>query len=316
VDALSDVLSAVRLTSGAFLDAEFTAPWCVTAQVGPEDCRPAGPLPAHIIAYHYVVTGRLVLMVQGMSPVYVAAGEIVLLSRNDRHALGSAPGLPPEVIDHLVQVPDHPGSPTLRYGGGGEVTRIICGFLGCEVPDNPLIDTLPTVLQFRLDEDGTGTWIAESFHRAVHEFGVGGIGSATVLGRLAELLFIEAVRRYMATLPPGQTGWLAGLRDRSVGRALALVHRQPGREWTAGELASQVGLSRSAFAERFVRLIDMPPMRYLTWWRLQLAASRLREGSRSTAQIAEEVGYGSEAALGRAFKSHFGVTLATWRRRR
>src|SRR5690606_21874121 len=115
--------------------------------------------PAHIIAYHYVIAGRLVLMVQGMPPVEVGAGEIVLLPRNDRHALGDAPGLPPRVIDHLVRVPDHPGPATLRYGGGGEATRIICGFLGCGVPDNPLIDALPAVLRFRIGEDHAGTWI-------------------------------------------------------------------------------------------------------------------------------------------------------------
>jgi len=169
------------------------------------------------------------------------------------------------------------------------------------------------VLRLNAREGAGGAWIGDSFRRAAEEFTTGGAGSTTVLSKLAELLFVEAVRRYLATLPEAQTGWLAGLRDAKVGKALAVLHTRPAHAWTTDELAQAVGMSRSAFAERFTSLVGMPPMRYLTRWRLQLSAVRLRESPRSLGQIAYEVGYESEAAFSRAFKSTFGTTPGDWR---
>lgn len=315
MDALSDVMAAVRLSSSAFLDARLSAPWCIASQIGPEDCAPFGAVPAHIIAYHYVVAGRLFLQLDGATAVEVSAGDIVLLPRNDPHVLGSAPRLRPAIIDHLIQPPDGPRPAVLRIGGGGEETHIICGFLGCDVPDSPLIAALPAMLQLSAREGMGGAWIGGAFQRAAEEFATSGVGSTTILSKLAELLFVEAVRRYLATLPEAQTGWLAGLRDRVVGPALALLHARATHPWTTAELAQEVGLSRSAFAERFTDLVGTPPMRYLTRWRLQLAAVRLRESPRSTAQIAYDVGYESEAAFSRAFKRAFGVAPGAWRHR-
>ena len=314
MDALSEVFAAVRFSGGVFLDAEFTAPWCVASQVGPEEFSAQGRMPAHLIAYHYIVSGKLFVCVTGTPPLHVGAGEIVLLSRNDSHVLSSDPKLRPEVIDGLVQEPTEQSPARLRCGGGGEPARIVCGYIGCEVPDNPLLSTLPPVLKLGVRDGTGGAWIESSFRRAAEEFAHGGIGSAAVLGKLAELLFVDVVRRYLATLPEGQTGWLAGLRDRMVGRALALLHTRFAHPWTTEELARSVGLSRSAFAERFTALIGMPPMHYLTNWRLQLAAVRLRESAISTAQLANDVGYESDAAFNRAFKRAFGVTPATWRK--
>lgn len=316
MDALSDVMAAVRLTSSAFLDARFSAPWCMASQIGPEDCAPFGAMPAQIIAYHYVVAGRLFIELEDATPAEVTTGEIILLPRNDRHAVGSAPGLRPAIIEHLIQPPDGTCPATLRLGGGGEETHIICGFLGCEVPDNPLIAALPAMLRLNACEGIGGTWIGDSFQRAAQEFRTGGVGSSTVLSKLAELLFVEAVRRYLTMLPDTQTGWLAGLRDAKVGKALALLHTRTAQPWTTDELAHAVGLSRSAFAERFTNLVGMPPMRYLTRWRLQVAAMRLRDSPRSLAQIAYDVGYESEAAFSRAFKNAFGTTPGKWRQRK
>lgn len=314
MDALSEVFAAVRLSGGVFLDAEFTAPWCVVSQVGPEDFSAQGGMPAHLIAYHYVVAGRLFVEVQGTPPLEVRAGEIVLLPRNDRHLLASTPGLPPVVIAGEVQAPDATAPAVLRHGGGGEGTRIVCGYLGCDAPHNPLIATLPSLLRLEMGSHATGAWIESSFRHAAEEFAQGGAGSAAVLGKLAELLFVEAVRRYLAALPAGQTGWLAGLQDRRIGRALALLHTRVAHPWTTGELAREVGLSRSAFAERFTALLGAPPMHYLAGWRLQLAALRLRDSAASTAQIAWDVGYESDAAFNRAFKRTFACTPAAWRR--
>ena len=314
VDALSDVFAAVRLTGGAFLDAEFSAPWCIAAQIGPEDCRPLGRMPAQVIAYHYVVAGDMHVRVADAPPLRAEAGEIVLLPRNDPHVLGSAPDLAPTRFDPFIQAEDALAPASLRHGGGGETTRIVCGFLGCEVPRNPLLATLPAVLTLDVRRGAGGDWIGHTFRHAAEEFAQGGIGSAAVLGKLAELLFIEAVRRYLAMLPEGRTGWLAGLRDRMVGRALTLLHARVAHPWTTEELAREVGLSRSAFAQRFTDLLGMPPMHYLANWRLQLAALRLRDSPASMARIAADVGYESDAAFNRAFKRAFGVTPAAWRR--
>lgn len=314
MDVLSDVFAAVRFSGGVFLDAEFTAPWCVVSQVGPEEFRAQGRMPAHLIAYHYIVDGRLFVRVADTPALEVQAGEIVLLPRNDGHVLGSAPGLRPEVIDNLVEGPSERGPASLRFGGGGEPTRIVCGYIGCDMPDNLLLRALPPVLKLGVRGGSGGAWLESSFRHAAEEYGISGSGSAALLGKLAELLFVEGVRRYVAALPEGQTGWLAGLRDRMVGRALALLHARVAHPWTTEELAQEVGLSRSAFADRFTALIGMPPMRYLANWRLQLAAVRLRESAAATAQIASEVGYESDAAFNRAFKRAFGTTPAAWRR--
>jgi AraC-like DNA-binding protein len=236
------------------------------------------------------------------------------LPRNDAHVLGSAPDLAPTRIDPFIEMVDAAAPASLRFGGGGEMTRIVCGFLGCEVPRNPLLATLPAVLQLDVRHGAGGEWIERCFQRAAEEFAHSGIGSAAVLGKLAELLFVEAVRRYLAVLPEGHTGWLAGLRDRIVGRALTLLHARVAHPWTTEELAREVGLSRSAFAQRFTDLLGMPPMHYLANWRLQLAALRLRDSPAATAQIAADVGYASDAAFNRAFKRAFGVTPAAWRR--
>ena len=314
MDALSEVFTAVRFSGGVFLDAEFTAPWCVVSQVGPEEFRDQGKVPAHLIAYHYIVTGRLFISVAAAPALEVRAGEIVLLPRNDGHVLGSAPGLRAAVIDDQVQAPSDRAPATLRYGGGGEPTHIVCGYLGCDIPHNPLLSTLPEVLKIGVRDCAGGEWVESSIRHAVEEFAHSGIGSSAVLGKLAELLFVDAVRRYLATLPEGQTGWLAGLRDRMVGRALVLLHARFTHPWTTEELAREVGLSRSAFAERFTSLIGVPPMHYLTNWRLQLAAVWLRESAASTAQLASDVGYESDAAFNRAFKRAFGTTPAAWRK--
>lgn len=314
MDVLSDVFAAVRFSGGVFLDAEFTAPWCVVSQVGPDEFHAQGRMPAHLIAYHYIVEGRLFVSVVDAPALEVQAGEIVLLPRNDGHVLGSGPGLRPAVIDGLVQGASERGPASLRYGGGGEPTRIVCGYIGCDAPDNLLLKALPPVLKLGVRDGSGGAWLESSFRHAAEEFGISGSGSAAVLGKLAELLFVEGVRRYVAALPEGQTGWLAGLRDRMVGRALTLLHGRVAHPWTTEELAREVGLSRSAFAERFTGLIGVPPMHYLANWRLQLAAVRLRESAAATAQIASEVGYESDAAFNRAFKRVFGTTPARWRR--
>jgi AraC-like DNA-binding protein len=316
MDPLLDILRGLQLTGGVFLDAEFTAPWCVTARVGPEDCAGLLRSPSHVIAYHYVLEGRCVLSVDGWPTVDVQAGEVVLLPRNDPHRLGSAANVRAVSAEHLIEPAAGGGLARIVYGGGGESARILCGFLGTDTPDPPIAAILPAVLTLPVRDGMAGAWIETSFRFAAQELMDGRPGSPAILARLAELLFMEAVRQHVASTPAEQSGWIAGLRDPVVGRALALLHSENDHRWTSEALARATGASRSAFAERFTRLIGEPPMRYLARQRLRSAAQRLRVTAESIATVALGAGYESESAFSRAFKREYGTSPAAWRKAR
>lgn len=313
IDPLSEVLRSVRLSGGVFLDARFTAPWCVTAQLTPEDCKPYLTSPAQLIAYHFVIEGSLLLGLEGSAAMEISAGEIVILPRNDIHTLGSAAGVPPISADGLIQPSADGGLARIAHGGGGQPTHIVCGFLGSEETHNPLLATLPPVLKIDVRQGASRDWVEASVRFAARELTEGKFASSSVMSRLSELLFVEAVRNYASALQDEQTGWLKGLKDPYVGRALALLHGKIAAPWTAEMLSAEVSLSRSAFNERFTALVGMPPIRYLTYWRLQTAKEKLREGRGSIAQIAHAVGYDSEVAFNRAFRREFGLPPARWR---
>ena len=314
-DALSDVLRVVRLFGGVFLHADFTEPWCLISQVRPDDCGPLLPDVEHIILYHYVVAGRMVLQIGDEPAVEIGAREAVILPRNDAHRMGSDLGLKPVNSHEIMQPAADGGLAEIRYGGGGARTRLVCGFLGCRnVAGNPLLSALPRVLRLDTREGTAAEWIRVSFEFAADEVAAGRAGSDTVLAKLSELLFVEALRRHVESLPAEQTGWLAGLKDPFVARTLALIHGRLNEPWTVDHMAHEVGLSRSALADRFTRLIGEPPMHYLGRWRLQVAAQRLTTSHDPSARIAYEVGYESEAAFNRAFKRLFGAPPVTWRK--
>jgi AraC-like DNA-binding protein len=315
MDALSDVLRAAQLSGGVFLEAELTAPWCVSVNVTTEFCAPfLGPT-AHLIPYHYVVEGELHAVVDGSEPQRLGSGELVLLPRNDGHLMGSDLSLTPVRAADII-VPSSSGElASIHHGGGGAPTRMICGFLGYDsVQGNPVVASLPTAMILKVEEMGPAEWIRSTFQYAAQEVASGRPGSATVLAKLSDLLFVEAVRRHVEDLPADQTGWLAGLRDPMVARTLALMHGDIARAWSVEELGRTAGMSRSALADRFSRLIGMAPMHYLAHWRMQMAAQKLRGTNASLAQVAELVGYDSEAAFSRAFKKAFGTSPAIWRR--
>src|SRR5712672_2909154 len=317
MDALSDVLRVAHLTGGVFLHADFFAPWCIAARISPEHCMPALGPASHLIIYHSVIEGEFRIRVDGGDPedVVIGAGEVVLLPRNDLHLMGSDLSLPPVVGTDIIPPPKDGGLYSIHHGGAGSRTRMICGFLGCtSAVGNPVISTLPPLLKLNVEQGGAAEWIRSTFRYAAEEVATGRPGSETVLAKLSELLSVEAVWRYAEGLPDGQTGWFAGLREPHVARALALMHRDITRRWTVDDLGGEVGLSRSALAERFIRLIGVPPMHYLASWRMQVATQKLRNTSASLAQIGEIVGYDSEAAFSRAFKKAFGAAPATWRR--
>ena len=314
MDALSDVLRVVGLTGGVFMDAEFSEPWWVAGQVAPELCRPFMAQPAQVVSFHYVVEGGFELRLEGEPPCTVIAGEAVLMPRNDLHVFGSHRNRPPVDMRELIKPPGLSGLVKVTHGGGGARTRLVCGFLGGNEQMHPLLASLPAVMKIDIAGMAGGDWIGRTFSYAAQTLGDGDPGAATVVAKLSELLFVESIRRYLAGLPREETGWLAGLRDPAIGRALSLLHGRVAEDWTSEALAREVNMSRSTFADRFTALLGQPPMRYLTAWRMQLARHSLTETRRTVAQIAFEVGYESEAAFNRAFHRECGSPPATWRR--
>jgi AraC-like DNA-binding protein len=317
-DALSDVLKTVRLTGATFFDVVGKAPW-VAEQPSREMVLPLVlPGAEHLIAYHVVTEGQCFASIIGGEPIAVEAGEVVVFTNGDPHVMSSSPGMradpvPPDALDAVTasRLPFF-----MTYGGDGPISaKLVCGFLACDAqPFNPLLDTLPPVIKAGDLRDKDTGWLGQFIRLAMMESADKRAGGESVLARMSELMFIEVVRRHLESLPPEQTGWLAGLRDPFVGKALSLMHGGPARNWTIKELAKEVGLSRSVLAERFADLVGMPPMSYLAKWRMQIA-SGLLAGGVNIATVAAETGYGSEAAFSRAFKKMVGVPPSSWRRR-
>jgi AraC-like DNA-binding protein len=219
----------------------------------------------------------------------------------------------PVSVAKLIQRSASGGLTRLTHGGGGASTHIVCGFLGSEEGYNPLIASLPRVLTLDVRQGMSRDWIEASVRFAATELAEGKLATSSVMSRLSELLFVEAVRNYSSRLGDQAVGWLKGLRDPQVGRALALMHQRIGEPWSAEVLAKEAALSRSAFMDRFTSLVGMPPIRYLTVWRLEIAKLQLRETAQSIGQLAHSVGYESEEAFSRAFKREFGLSPARWR---
>lgn len=314
IDPIAEVLRSIRLSGGVFVDARFTAPWCVKSRVTEDDWGAFPTKPSLVIAYHVILEGAPLLMLAGEQPMQLRAGEVVLLPHNDTHVLASGPGLKPVSADALSRPAPGGGLARVVHGGGGATTRMVCGFLGSET-GQPLLAGLPRVLRLALSEGALRAWIEASVGFAASALEEGEGATSGLLARLSELLLIEAVRRYATSLPEAETGWLRGVNDRQIGRALALIHADPAAPWSAEQLARAAALSRSAFVERFTTLMGVPPIRYLTTLRLQAARQRLEESRVTVGELAYQVGYGSEEAFSRAFKRAFGLSPARWRER-
>jgi AraC-like DNA-binding protein len=313
MDPLSSVLRSFRLSGGVFIDSRFTAPWCVVTKLSAEDCGPFLSAPSLLIAYHFIIDGRFLLTVEGQPTIEVHAGEVVMLPRNDVHTLASGSGLAAVDAHALLQPSAGGGLAQISHGGGGETTHLVCGFLSSEDLYNPLIAALPRILKLDVRQGASRDWVDASVRFAASEMTEGRFGSSSMMSRLSELLFVEAVRQYLATSGDQDVGWLKGLEDPRVGRALSLIHSSISTSWSAEALAREVSMSRSAFVDRFKTLMGMPPIRYLTQWRLQTAKLHLRETNKTIAQLAYSVGYESEEAFSRAFKREFGLPPARWR---
>jgi AraC-like DNA-binding protein len=316
---LSDVLRAVRLTGAVFFRVEASAPWVMEI---PEGAALAPSIPSgaqNVISYH-IVTGGACWAVSGGEEIVLEAGDVLVFPRGDAYVMSSARGLRggpriPEILTFMREMSaGHLPFVVSEGGGGRERLELVCGFLGCDMrPFNPLFATLPPVLHLRSGVGRDDDPLSRLVHLTLAESRAHRPGGECVRVRLGELMFVEVVRRYLATLPAEQTGWLAALRDAVVGRALILLHQRPADPWTLDGLARETGASRSVLAERFTEFVGQPPMQYLTHWRMQMAARRLDDTVAKVATVALEVGYESEAAFSRAFKRIAGVSPARWR---
>jgi AraC-like DNA-binding protein len=313
MDALSEVLRMIRLRGALFLNGFFHEPWCVQVPPGADAARVLCPGARHLAILHMVLEGSCWVRLAGEEPFRMQAGDVVALPAGDAHVIGCELRQQPVDPRHALRL-KLPELAPLRYGGEGEATTLVCGWFAYEGDAaNPLLAALPRVLRVPLGGRPSGRWIAQSLRYALDEAAASQPGATALTAKVAESMFLETLRAYLDGMPPQQSGWLAGLRDPQVGHCLALMHEQPARNWSLDSLAREVHSSRSVLSERFTVLLGTPPMKYLKHWRLSLAARLLCSDRSKLLEVAEAVGYESEASFSRAFKGAYGVSPGAWR---
>ena len=308
MDAFSEILSGVKLNGALFFSAEFSAPWCFASPASSTLAPLLAPGAPHLVIYHFVIDGAAFVQTAAGQSMELGPGDVVVLPNGDPHIMTSSRGVTTTSLtsEILSKVRSRDLSP-LQAGGGGDPARYVCGYMACDpFLSRPILGGLPSVFKVNIRVDRSGQWLENSILHLVEEAASGRVGSEAMLAKLSEALFVDTLRRHVASLPEQQTGWLAGARDPIVGKSLGLLHGRIAHPWTIADLADEVGISRSALIERFTRYLAEPPMTYLMRWRLRLAARSLENTSRGVAAIAAEVGYESEAAFSRAFKREFG----------
>ncbi|HSB72173.1 MAG TPA: AraC family transcriptional regulator [Candidatus Methylomirabilis sp.] len=335
MDVLSDVLRVIRLSGAIFFSAEFTAPFALASPPSLELAARLLPTAECLALFHVLAQGDCWIALEGEAPLHMEQGDAIIFPHSHPHVMTSRVGTAPTPLDGMLPDVGADGILRMSHGGGGPATRFVCGFLQCDQRFNPLMGALPHVLWVRRRQDITtlettghgpgraavvlppdaGAWLMTTLGYLLAEVAAGQPGCRAVLARLAELLFVDVLRRYAHHLPMGQTGWLAGLSDPQVGRALRLLHQDPAHAWTVESVARAAGVSRSSLALRFSELIGESPMHYLTAWRMHVARQMLREHRFTIPEVAARVGYQSEAAFNRAFKRAAGAPPGLWLKR-
>lgn len=316
MQALAEILRAIRLDSAIFFHAEFGEPWCLASPPSAELARQLSRAGGHVIVYHLLCEGRAWVQPVGGARVDLTAGDLVTFPHGDGHHLGgTGHAAPVDARSAMPGVLAH-GVERLRLGGTGATARFICGFLACDPQvSRAFLGGLPPLIRVHIRADASGQWLERSLEFFVNQAASREPGAGEMLTRLSEVALAETLRRYAWALPDEATGWLAGARDADVGRALGLIHQRPAEPWSVAALSREAGVSRTVLTERFTHFLGVSPMAYLRDWRLRLAARSLASSDRSVAQIATDAGYGSEAAFNRAFKRAHGIPPAAYRRR-
>lgn len=297
-DRLGEVLHLLKLTGTLYCRAELSAPWGV--ELPPfDDC----------LMFHIVTSGHCWLTVEGEEPTLLQAGSLVLLPHGKGHSIVSDVEQP---TTPLFDIPVEKVSERLElmhYGGGGATTQLTCGVARFDhAAGKELIKSLATVMHIHSWMEEEDNWLQSTLRFIAREARELKPGSETVITHLADILIIQAIRAWIDSAPTGESGWITALRDKQIGRALALIHRHPENDWTVDGLAREIGMSRSGFSARFSALMGESAMRYVTRWRMQLARLQLKESSEPLVAVAERLGYQSEAAFSRAFKREFGIS--------
>lgn len=304
MDVLTDVLETLRARGACYARLDAKAPFGVALPGG------------SIAAFHLVLEGSCVLSVEGQPDVTLENGDLVAIPHGVSHTIVDAPGTPTRHLRDLLGQDKKPGPMALEIGGRGKRTTLVCGKIEFEDPvGHPLLAALPPIILLRGGSNTLVEWLDPTLRFIASEAGSTRPGAQTVVSRLADILFIQIVRGHLATVDPETSGWLSALGDRQIGAALGLIHENPESAWTVQSLAESAGMSRSAFASRFNRLVGEPPLHYLTRWRMQKAQRLLRDGRASLSDVAARVGYDSEAAFSKAFKRAVGAAPGAYRRR-
>lgn len=315
MDALTELLRIVKLDSAIYFNAEMSEPWCLAAPKSRELAHWLTNPEHHVIIYHLLWEGTAYAKMHDGEAVQLQPGDVVCFPHGDEHLLGSGTRGAGAYVDIVLPDMLERNLEVLRLGGGGARSRFICGFLACDRElAQGFLQGLPNLVRVSIKGDETGVWLENSLKFAVGQGASRDAGTRAMLAKLSEVLFAETLRRFARELPAEQTGWFAGLRDPSVGRALSLMIKDPARPWTLVELAQQAGVSRTVLAERFRHFLGESPMAYLTRFRLGLGARALANTNQSVAQIAIDVGYESESAFNRAFKRQYSLPPARYRR--
>jgi AraC-like DNA-binding protein len=302
------------MTGAIFYHAECSAPWGFKVPALSRVAHMLAPGTERLVPYHLVTEGRALVEFEEQS-LELEAGDVIIIPHGDAHTVSN--GSPGTLMDSAASLGKFLAGDlrTMRVGGHGATTRFVCGYFGCERHAERLfLSGLPRVILINVRGDATGEWLENCIRYLVEEADGARPGRGVLLSKMAEALFVQTLRRYMESLPPEQSGWLAGARDRIVGGALSLLHQDPGHAWNVEELASRIGTSRTVLAERFDRFLGEPVLTYLARWRLQLAARLLQTSDKSVGQIAADVGYTSQAAFTRAFGREFDMAPVQYRR--
>jgi AraC-like DNA-binding protein len=304
MDALGESLHFLRMSGVFYSRSEFTAPWGLALP----------PFP-NCLMLHVLVSGPCWIEVEGSERRPLHPGDLALVPHGEGHHLVSEPGTPTVKLFDLPREQVGDRFELLRQDGGGAHTSLVCGVVRFDHPAaSHLLRLLPRLICIEPWSGPETEWIQSTLRFMAAEARQIRPGGEAVITRLADILVIQAIRSWIAQDPAAQTGWLGALRDKQIGRAIALIHRDPARDWTLASLAAEVAMSRSAFAARFTELVGEPAMHYLARWRMHVALTWLKEEDASIAELAGRLGYQSEAAFSRAFKRFIGVSPGTARR--
>jgi len=314
LDPFSQILSGVVLKGALFFNAEFSAPWGFSAPPAQDLAPVLSPDAPHLLIYHFLVEGSGIVRLGNGAPISLEPGDVLVVPHGDAHEMCSAQDAGSKQSEAMIAKLQTRNLSAMQLGGGGEVARFVCGYMVCDpLLCRPILQSLPPAFKVNLRTDKSGQWLENTLLHLVEEAASENAGSEAVLAKISEALFIDTLRRYLAGLPQKEVGWLAAARDPMIGKSLMLLHSRTPHPWTIAELAKEVGLSRSSLVQRFTKYLSEPPMAYLIHRRMQLAARALTSTSRGVAEIAEDVGYESEAAFNRAFKREFGDPPARYR---